>query len=124
MDPFEAVTQATLETIRAFIEATNQHDVLAVMKLMTDDCTFENTYPPPDGQRFSGQRQVRGFWEEFFASSPRASFETEELFAAGERAVYRWRYCWDDSGKGYVRGVDVFRVVDGKVKEKLSYVKG
>ncbi len=27
-------------------------------------------------------------------------------------------------GEGHVRGVDVFRVRDGKVAEKLSYVKG
>jgi ketosteroid isomerase-like protein len=124
MNPQEAVTQATLATIRAFIEATNRHDVQAVMDLMTAECVFENTYPPPDGQRFSGQKEVRGFWEAFFSGSPQARFETEELFAAGERAVYRWCYSWDDSGQGYIRGVDVFRVQDGKVAEKLSYVKG
>ena len=38
----------------------------------------------------------------------------------------RWIYRWvDGDGKpGHVRGVDVFRVRDGKVAEKLSYVKG
>jgi hypothetical protein len=30
----------------------------------------------------------------------------------------------DKEGPGSVRGVDVFRVRDGKVAEKLSYVKG
>ena len=29
-----------------------------------------------------------------------------------------------DGTPGHVRGVDVFRVRDGKVAEKLSYVKG
>jgi hypothetical protein len=32
-----------------------------------------------------------------------------------------WCYSWDG---GHVRGVDMFRVRDGKVAEKLSYVKG
>jgi hypothetical protein len=35
--------------------------------------------------------------------------------------VQLWRYSWAD---GHVRGVDVIRVRDGKVAEKLSYVKG
>lgn len=36
------------------------------------------------------------------------------------RCVVRWRYTWED---GYLRGVDVMRVRNGKVSEKLSYVK-
>ena len=35
---------------------------------------------------------------------------------------YRWRNA--DGSAGHVRGVDVLRVRDGKVVEKLSYVKG
>jgi len=39
--------------------------------------------------------------------------------------VVRWIYRWvRDGQEGHVRGVDVFRVRDGKVAEKLSYVKG
>ena len=53
--------------------------------------------PPPDG-----------FWEGFFASTP--------------KAVFRWTFHWDDRG-GHVRGVDVLTVRDGKVAQKLSYVK-
>ena len=120
-------TAATLEVIQRFNDAFNRHDVDAVMAAMTDDCVFENTYPPPDGERYAGQAAVRRFWEQFFSSSPQAVIEPEELFAAGDRCVMRWRYRWagDEAGKpGYVRGVDIFRVRDGKVAEKFSYVKG
>ena len=59
------------------------------------------------------------------ARSPEARFEAEETFAAGDRCVVRWVYHWVRDGQpGHVRGVDVFRVRDGKVAEKLSYVKG
>jgi ketosteroid isomerase-like protein len=88
---------------------------------------FENTFPPPDGERREGQAAVRAVWEELFRSSPSAVFETEEIFAAGDRCLVRWLYRWapDEDGKpGHVRGVDIFRVRDGKVAEKLSYVKG
>lgn len=111
----------TMELIDQFNTAFARQDVDAVMALMTDDVVFENTYPPPDGERHVGQAAVRACWQRFFAGSPRARFETEEQFALGDRAVVRWRYSWGD---GHVRGVDVFRVRDGKVAEKLSYVKG
>ena len=45
---------------------------------------------------------------------------------AGDRGVLRWRFDWvaPDGSPGHVRGVDVVRLRDGKVCEKLSYVKG
>ena len=117
---------ATLELIERFNDAFNRHDVDAIMALMTDDCLFENTSPAPDGERHVGQAAVRAFWERFFAASPQAVFEAEATAACGEYAFCRWRYHWggDDADAGHVRGVDIFRVRDGKVAEKLSYVKG
>ena len=96
------------------------------MAAMTDDCVFESTSPAPDGQRFAGQAAVRAVWDDFFRSSPDAAFETEDCFAAGDRAVVRWlyRYRSADGQPGHIRGVDVFRVQGGKVAEKLAYVKG
>ncbi len=111
----------TQDVIDCFNEAFNRHDVDAVMALMTDDVVFENTSPQPDGERFAGQDAVRAFWEEFFASSPQAHFEAEEIITAGDRCTVRWRYSWGD---GHIRGIDLFRVRDGKVAEKFSYVKG
>lgn len=118
-------TIATLEVVRRFNDAFNRHDVDAIMALMTDDCLFDSTRPPPDGERFEGSARVRAFWEQLFARSPHARFEAEEMFAAGDRCVVRWVYHWiRDGTPGHVRGVDVFRVRDRKVAEKLSYVKG
>ena len=118
-------TEATRNTVTRFNEAFNRHDVDAVMALMTEDCLFDSTRPPPDGERLMGQAQVRKFWEEFFQRSPHARFETEEVVAAGDRCVVRWSYHWVRDGKpGRVRGIDLFRVREGRVAEKLSYVKG
>ena len=121
-----ALTESTLAAIHRFNDAFNRHDVDAVMAAMTEDCVFENTWPPPDGERHQGQAAVRVFWERFFASSPSATFETEDIFACGDRGLVRWLYRWREQNgtAGHVRGVDVFRVRDGKVAEKLAYVKG
>jgi ketosteroid isomerase-like protein len=115
------MSASTEATVTAFNEAFGRHDVDAVMALMTDDCIFENTLPTPDGERYVGAGAVREFWSKFFHDSPRAAFETEEMVVAGDRAVVRWRFDWGD---GHIRGIDLFKVRDGKVAEKLSYVKG
>src|SRR5437762_14347261 len=117
---------STAEVIRRFNEAFNRHDVEAVMATMTDDCVFENTYPPPDGERHEGQAAVRAFWDNMLRASPDARFTTEELVAAGDRCTVRWRYDYTgaDGRAGHIRGADIFKVRDGKVAEKLAYVKG
>jgi len=116
---------STLEVVRLFNEAFNRHDVDAVMAGMTDDCVFDNPNPAPDGKRDHGHAEVRAFWEAFFQSSPDAVFEAEDVFAAGDRCVVRWVYRKTKNGQPWhLRGVDLFRVRDGKVAEKLAYVKG
>ncbi|MBA4851140.1 nuclear transport factor 2 family protein [Emticicia sp. BO119] len=123
----ETDTQAktTLATVEKFNEAFNRHDVEAVMNAMTDDCIFENTAPSPDGTRIVGAEAVRAYWTKFFTNNPDALFEAEEVFATGDRCVVRWIYRKTKDGKPWhLRGVDIFKVRNGKVAEKLAYVKG
>ena len=121
----ETNTRQTLAAVEKFNAAINKHDINAVMNAMTEDCVFDNTNPPPDGTRFVGASAVRAFWEKFFVSNPDAVFETEEIFATGDRCVVRWIYRKTKDGKPWhLRGVDVFTIRDGKVAEKLAYVKG
>ncbi len=118
-------TRSTIAIIERFNEAFNRHDVDAVMANMTEDCVFENTNPTPDGARYEGAAAVRAYWVKFFTNNPDARFEAEEIIAAGDRCVVRWIYRKTKDGKPWhLRGVDVFRVRDGKVAEKFSYVKG
>lgn len=109
-----------------FNEALNRHDVDAVMATMTEDCVFENTWPPPDGERFEGRAAVRSFWESMLRNSPDAHFEAEEIIATGVRCVVRWRYTYSDAdgGKHHPRGIDLFRIREGLIAEELAYVKG
>jgi Ketosteroid isomerase homolog len=111
---------AAVAAVARFQKAFDAKDVDAVMAAMTPDCVFEDT-SPPDGRRHVGADAVRAVWEGLFRATPEGEFATEELIAAADRVVVRWRYRWAD---GHVRGVDVFRVEDGLVAEKLAYVKG
>jgi ketosteroid isomerase-like protein len=108
------------EIVGEFGRAWADHDLDAALALITDDCVFEATGPAPDGVRHIGPDEIRRAWQPIFDDGS-ATFETEDSFALGDRVVERWRYTW---GGGHVRGVDLFRVRDGKVAEKLSYVKG
>ena len=122
----QAVAEGLLPIVLDFNDAFNRHDVESMMQLMSDDCVFENTSPAPDGTVFSGKDAVTQFWRDFFLASPHAHIDIEEIFSLGERCVMCWTYTWVDANgsQGHVRGVDVFRVVDGLIRAKLSYVKG
>jgi ketosteroid isomerase-like protein len=109
-----------LTIVDAFGASWAAHDLDATPALVTGECVFESTEPGPDGTRYEGRDTIRKAWQPIFDDA-HAVFAVEETFAAGDRVVQRWRYSWVD---GHVRGVDVFRVRDGLVCEKLSYVKG
>ena len=118
--------ESSTRLILAFNEAFNRHDVEGMMSMMHEDCVFENTDPAPDGTRFAGKQAVTQFWQDFFRESPHAHIDIEEIFGFSDRCVMRWKYTWLDTAgnQGHVRGVDVFRVKDGLISEKYSYVKG
>jgi predicted SnoaL-like aldol condensation-catalyzing enzyme len=118
--------ESVIRIVLQFNDAFNRHDVAGMMALMSADCVFENTTPAPDGRRYEGKEAVTLFWQEFFYQSPKAHIRIEEIFSAGHHCIMRWSYEWADAaGKpGHVRGVDVFRIKDGLICEKFSYVKG
>jgi limonene-1,2-epoxide hydrolase len=118
--------ESAMRVVLAFNEAFNRHDVAGMMQLMSDDCVFENTNPAPDGTVYSGKEAVTQFWQDFLRESPQAHIEIEDIFGLDKRCVMRWRYDWVDATgqKGHVRGADIFKVMDGLICEKLSYVKG
>ena len=115
-----------IKVVTRFNEALNSRDINTMMRLMTEDCLFDNTYPPPDGTRYEGQAAVRAFWENFCQDSGQAHFDIEEIFASQNRCVMRWIYRWvDQAGQtGHIRGVDIYTLSNGLIAEKLSYVKG
>jgi len=117
MSKIESGVRIVLE----FNEAFNRHDVAGMLKCLSDDCVFENTSPAPDGTLYTGQEAITQFFENLFRETSQAHLEIEEIFGLGLRCVMRWKYKGE---KGNVRGVDIFKLKDGLICEKLSYVKG
>ena len=109
-----------LNVVEVFGKTWAEHDLDAALAMLTDDCVFDATGPAPDGTRCVGIEAIRAAWQPIF-DDVGSRFEAEETFQADDRVVQRWRYDFDG---GHVRGVDLFRIRNGKVAEKLSYVKG
>jgi ketosteroid isomerase-like protein len=109
-----------------FYEAFNRHDVSAMMQLMSEDCVLETSGPAPGGDVYTGQEAVMRYWQDFFRESPGVQLDIEEIFGLGLRCVARWRYTWlDEQGEmSTVRGVDILRIKNSLISERLSYIKG
>jgi hypothetical protein len=82
------------------------------------DIVFDGT-SPPDGERVVGHAALRKVWTPIF-ENPATHIEVEDTIVAGDRVVQQRLYSWGD---GHIRAVDLYRVSDGKITEKLSYVK-
>ena len=121
----ERSNASTATVIERFNDAFNRHDADALAQWLTDDTVFEDTSPAPDGRRVEGKAAVVAFWRDWFVRNADSVFEAEDTIVAGDRVVVRWIYRKQRDGRPWhIRGVDVFRVRDGKVAEKLAYVKG
>jgi uncharacterized protein (TIGR02246 family) len=108
------------DVVDRFNAAWNAHDLDAALALTSVDCVFESTSPAPDGERHVGRDAIRKAWAPIFDDAS-SEFAVERSFTTSDRVVQQWRYTW---GNGHIRGIDVIRVRDNLVSEKLAYVKG
>jgi len=118
--------ESGVRIIIAFIEALNNHDLPAMLKLVSEDCILEASFPAPEGVVLNGKPALTEYWQDFFTESPDAHLKIEEAFGFGQRCLARWRGEWTDTtGKPtHLRGIDIFRVQNGLITEQLTYVKG
>jgi ketosteroid isomerase-like protein len=117
--------ETSVDLVTRFENNFNTYDVDALMADMTDDCVFEHVAPAAVSfGRHEGQAAVRAVWESLATHFPDYRFDIEDVFGAGERCACRWSLEWKlpDGGKGTGRGVDIFRIRNGKIAEKLTYV--
>jgi ketosteroid isomerase-like protein len=118
--------KVTENFLQSFAEAFNAHDVNAIMSHMTEDCVFEASAGPDiDGEKFTGQQQVKKAFENVFATFPDAHWGTPRHFIHGDRGFSEWVFTGTkaDGTKVEVTGCDLFTFKDGKIAIKNSYRK-
>lgn len=118
--------EVTVETLQAFAEAFNRHDLDAIMSFMTDDCVFDaSAGPEVCGSRHAGAEAVRAAFAEVMATFPDAHWGGACHFVQGNRGVSHWIFTGTraDGTRVEVRGCDVFTFRDGRIAVKDSYRK-
>jgi len=118
--------EVTAEFLQSFADAFNAHDINAIMSHMTDDCVFEASAGPDfDGEKFTGQKQVKEAFEKVFETFPDANWGNTRHFVLGNRGFSEWIFTGTktDGTNVEVTGCDLFTFKDGKISVKNSYRK-
>ncbi|WP_197901653.1 nuclear transport factor 2 family protein [Rhodocytophaga rosea] len=122
----QSTKQVTEAFLQSFADAFNAHDVQAIISHMTDDCMFEaSAGPAMDGEKFTGQLQVKKAFEQVFITFPDAHWGNSRHFIAGDRGFSEWIFTGtkSDGTKIEVTGCDLFTFKNGKIAIKNSYRK-
>jgi len=118
--------KVTVEFLQSFADAFNAHDLQTIMSHMTDDCVFEASAGPDlNGEKFSGQEQVKKAFENVFEMFPDAHWGNAKHFILGNRGFSEWIFTGtkSDGTKIEVTGCDLFTFKDGRIAVKNSYRK-
>ncbi len=117
----------TPETLQAFLNAFNDHDLDRIMSFFAKDCVFESPRgPDPWGTRFTGLGEVRRGLRQRFEGIPDVHYGDDEHWICGDHAVSTWLLTGTTvtGEKVNVRGCDLFDLAaDGKIRRKDSYWK-
>ena len=116
----------SIETLQAFADAWNRHDVDALMSFMTHDCVFEaSAGPDACGLRYVGFDSVRAGFAEVFTTFPDAHWGNASHLVVGDRGVSEWTFTGTrrDGTRVEVQGCDLFTFRQGRIALKNSYRK-
>ena len=117
---------ASVETLKAVLDAFNRHDLDRIMSFFSADCVLEMPRGrDPWGTRYVGCDAVREGLRARFAGIPDVRYEDDSHFISGDIGVSQWTLR-GTSTKGErieVRGCDFYTFRDGKIVKKDSFWK-
>jgi steroid delta-isomerase-like uncharacterized protein len=111
-----------------WISAYNAHDVAAATALYDENVT---NLQLPWGKTVQGREAMRGVYLKIFQAFPDIRIEAENIVEEGGAVVVEWRFGGTmrgefaghaPTGRAFdMRGCEVFRVHDGKIREQRGY---
>ena len=116
----------TVELLKEFLEAFNQHNLDSIMEYFAEDCVF---FMPrgskPRGDRYMGKSEVRAGLAKRFESIPDVHYGEDQHWVCDDFRVSEWTLTGTSvSGKKIeVRGVDLLEFAQGKIIRKDSFWK-
>ncbi len=115
-----------LQLLKDFGKAWNDHDLDALMSMVTEDCEFHTVAGPGVlGASHKGAQQVRAAFEQAWITFPDAAWLDGEHFVTGDRGVSETTFQGTaaDGSRVQARMVDVFTFRDGKIAVKNAFRK-
>lgn len=111
------------EAIERLVQATNQHDLEALVACFSED--YENITPAHPHRGFRGRSQVRRNWEQIFQFVPDLVAEVTDRAVVDNRVWTEWsmRGTRRDGTSHEMCGVIVFRVNDGLIDHARFYLE-
>jgi ketosteroid isomerase-like protein len=116
----------TVETLQAFSEAWNRHDIAALMSYMHPDCEFLTAAgQDAHGTRHAGHEAVAKAFASAWIAVPDAQWRNGRHWVSGERGVSEWTFTGTaaDGSPIEADGVDLFIFRDGKILQKNVFRK-
>lgn len=122
------MTAATVtpQTLKAFLDAFNRHDIETIMSFLTDDCRMDAPRGPhPWGRRYEGKAAVREGVAARFQGLPDVHYGEDRHVVFGDRGMSEWLLTGTtpSGDRVRVRGCDLFEFRGGKIARKDSYWK-
>jgi ketosteroid isomerase-like protein len=115
-----------VELLESFSKAWNDHDVEALMSMMSDDCHyFGSAGTTASGSAYHGRDAVRAGYAAIFETYPDAHWGDAQHAVWGDRGYSEWTFTGTthDGAKAEVRGCDLFTFAAGRISVKDSYRK-
>jgi ketosteroid isomerase-like protein len=112
--------------VNSFLKAWNDHDVNAVMALMTDDCIFEASFGNQVwGTRYEGSEEIETGVKTIFNTIPNIHWEKIRHFICEDHVVVEWLTTGtrSDGTEFEVQGCDILTIRNGKISAKRAYRK-
>jgi ketosteroid isomerase-like protein len=116
----------TAETLQAFTDAWNRHDIDALMSFMTEDCVFQTAGGRHAcGERHEGHEAVRRAFAQAWQNFPDAQWRDGRHFVHGDRGVSEWTFTGTkpDGTRIEAEGCDLFVFRDGRIAVKNAFRK-
>ena len=116
----------TIDTLKAFLEAFNRHDLDAIMSFFADDCSMDlPSGDQPFGRRLIGQSEVRAGCASRFAGLPDAHYGDDSHWVIGNMGFSEWTLTGTTPAgeRIEVRGTDHLEFRGGKIIRKNSFWK-